>query len=356
MSGNRLIMPAGYDGTALSGIPSTPRQVWSSGMPLSEQQGRIPVLRKWPISKAEDESITVTTYDGRSNSEMTVMSNIILRIWSDRNYHNEIRDGDPIFILNGLVENEKQSQAALNLRHVNQWFADYWARGEKRFTDTAEDAFGETKPKVVLSGILSEETYKVMKEVPTTHWKNIRALAQARDTPSHFAAIHELDHLAQEIVSEHFNWYGFVRGQVPENLHVKQVAISRSGRVDDVPNYWGEHVINGMKLYWIFKRRYNPMTGKYGPYGFWPFAAFHDPTDADLLYIDFTGHLAKGKPIYVGRLIRWTENWTMDEDHFEQIIGGKPLTREYLLANGPRGTLRILMAALPCRKIPWLVG
>lgn len=344
----RTILPSGYQNSNYLGVSGMPVLPFSNSYPVSTSQSALPLSTSWPSSRAQIQGITQKKHPGSSLGEITIVYQVVLRIWENENYHNNVREGDALFVINGLTRNLKESYAIINVRDVNHWHEREYAKATRILEESAPDEKGRRTPILQQKGLFTtsdERRINVFKHLPTSFWETHPDISQALKTERTREAAQNLRYLTERGASKFFKFYGFARGQISD-LAVRATAVARGNVVDSISNYWGNHVIAGMSLYWLCTRKRDPETGKYSHFGFWPYAGFDAPGPEHTLYTDYTGHINYCTVIYVGDVVRWVENFNYDPDYLGQLSGSQPLTRTYLNTTSAPGTLRIRMHAL----------
>ena len=287
--------------------------------------------------------------------EITIVTQVVLRIWEKENYHNHVKEGDALFVINGLMRTQKESLAIINVRDVNYWQEREYNNAEQLINGSFTEESGQVTPLLVKYGIFSDaKSLEVFRTLPTAFWPNYPEIATAHKNITKSDHVRTLSYLSERNASRFFKFFGFARGQISD-LAVKQTAVARGNVIDSITNYWGNHVIAGMGLYWLCTRKRDPETGRYSHFGFWPYAGFEAPGPAETLYTDYTGHIRYCTVIYVGDVVRWVENFNYDPDYLAQLGGAKPLSRTYLNDSPSPGTLRIRMHTVKGGRTPYQI-
>lgn len=295
-----------------------------------------------PTSREESRRRAIKVTDGKGGTMNSIVADIIPSLW-DEGYHLHLFEGQPMFVLkNNDPMSHPITTDMLNLRQVNDIYGNAF--------DLAMDML--TSGEVSKARYLTPTQVTKLWQTPTHGWFSLPFVRAMLDDSTK-TAFHTIRYLFQEGIRDRFNFLGFARGQMSEDLPKKVTAVAVMGSLDSVENVWGDQVRSGEMLFFIFKQRHLG-GGRYGGFAYHPWYGVDPPTFQDIVYRDVTGTLRLGQVIFVGTIDRWVEEETISMSRLLESTGFKPPDSERVYSRPEPGCIRIHRSSRTgFRGIPW---
>jgi hypothetical protein len=276
----------------------------------------------------------------------TIMMDLTLAPWTgvEYPYHREILKGQPVFSVN-TEPRLRTFTPVMNLRHVNNFLREGY-----------EDALMTWKNRraIVDQNILSDEEYQTLMDTPTKRWNDLPFLAELLRNKN-YAQYHNIRHLYEDGLRDVFNFIGFPRGHGKQVDDLVQIGVSHKGSVDSVENVFGDDLMEGHMIGFMYTRYVDETTGNYGPFAIIPWYGFDYPSLYRTSYIDVNGFECFGMVTQIGTVDRWVSEHIIDPMILKESIGLIPqYSTRYNITPEP-GCMRYHIHSRVYR-VPFLMG
>jgi hypothetical protein len=313
-----------------------PEAVWSHALPTRPPpQGD----RDLPGDAAEGlRKYRNRPSDGKSHSENKVTFNAYLHVWPEGHEKN-LFEGKAAFVMTGHDKSYYTKLPLICVADLNRFLATQWRN--------AQDMLNNVIPR---REWLTTDEIATLRTTPTILWSELPCLKRLfADTQAKSALC--LNFLFEEGIRQRFNFYGFPWGQKLDDPDIRQITISRAGRVDDVECIWGNDVKHQDNLYFCLRRRLMP-DGTWGPFAFVPLHNQKQPDWHERMYIDYNGNRCLGYTFRVGSVVRYLQEVSIRPALLAESQGFAPVSRIMSISTG--GALRVCVNPIPGKKLHWL--
>ena len=324
------LLPPAY--TGVGGYPGR------RGVESVPGQGRLaPGTRNISIGALDT---TVNSWSSAPSNALVTSSHVV-KPWSSRNYHTNMREGHMLFVYRAYSPQRDDPKTIVNLPDFNDILRrTYLSAVEGRMLESAGMDFD---PDTVNDRLHQEPTIDELFYRTESAWigqDRYKGLLESEDKSRS-----RLRYLTQDGILNSWNYLG-VQAAQSANTQYKVIAVANTGPVE-LTNVFSSHLSPRAPLSLILKRYYNRARGEYEHFYMCPWTSPDGqrkvPSLSDLAYEDISGHQQYGHVINIG-FVRHMGNKPADEGKRQQAIN--VMSGQGTSANDALGSLPNIEAIL----------
>ena len=324
-------------------FPGNSFPIWQDQIPLS-LNNRAPdrFQNAFPSSYKQAQGVSVNQFAGVSGFQAQVTTNgFPIKQWGNLRWQDQMFEGELAYIFRS--EAQEPAVSCLTIRWVN-----HILRTRYNMIDAAVKEARASSKRI---GLFDKTELDNLMSLPTSCWVNNAKYMNSINSTSD-ATGRMLSYLNLNSVTKDWNFFGTLIGQMqPHQTGIYNVsAMVRRGLAREVVNIWGPSVKGNQDLY-IIRTRIQTKSGEWGPMAFIPWNGFGRPTQNELSYIDYTGHIAVGEAEYIGTILLLNDKCPVHLP-YDEHAGIVPRQNTNLMVTSPLNcTMRVILKSRNCYKL-----